>query len=910
MKIAPLAAPAQGETLNLPAAGGVIALQKPRVPGKMTCANIQCLTNYYKLNLGKRFSVAYFYTVKITRVGRAPTNPSTKVEPLKPAAGPRKERKLGLKLNKLIFRELSRHDAGDQLLAYDGRARACGLKRIPNDALNLVVGFDNDQWELTLSFEKSVQLTGLMPGPEFGKADDEEEALLGVAIALNHMPALQFTPLGRGFYGLPGETPRSISGGFELWSGYKAHVIPGQDSLYLNVNFAITAFIKPGELIDLLPDLIRENSVPPSLHNKHIAELKKKLTRCKIECEHLKSTNKPKKMTVATITSLPASQITFVNREGRTVTVAQYFAETYSKLQYPNLPCVQVGTEKPRYFPLEKVTVLKGNPYRGEQTPQMVSDIIRQAAIKPRNRLEEIRHTVKILRGQNELQNEFDMQIGEELTVPARILPVPILECGAMNGNQRKTVKVTPGVIDFRSDKFFSGSRITKWTVVITDERASQRDVSAFVEVLQRQGAQTNVQIAPPMRVGGAFYTISDRLSFEKVEKQIESFVGQNGLEFVLFVISESSPIHAAIKFVCDVKLGVSSKCVKGATVYKVTNNQRGGPDQVILNILYGLNPKFDGENVLAGSQEFARQFLESSPTLIIGMDVNHGQAKARDGHVKMPSTVGIVGTRNRNATLYNAYMRAQAKPPNSADKEVIQPQILKTAMDKLLRGFREGSNAIPQRIIVYRDGVSNGQFNAVLDKELRAIVETCQALNKDYRPTITFITVQKRHDTRLFPTKVTKNHKGDEKQNPIAGTVVDNTMTGSRVWSFFLVSHEGIQGTSKPAHYTVLRDENNFTNDQLQSLTYYMCHTYGKCPRAVSLPAPVYYAHHVAFRAAELGTHRFFQDPRHRDIDARTNSSGPNGAVQLAEDEKFVLNTYNEACLISAKYAKSMYFL
>lgn len=57
-------------------------------------------------------------------------------------------------------------------------------------------------------------------------------------------------------------------------------------------------------------------------------------------------------------------------------------------------------------------------------------------------------------------------------------------------------------------------------------------------------------------------------------------------------------------------------------------------------------------------------------------------------------------------------------------------------------------------------------------------------------------------------------------------------------------------QGTSRPSHYHVLWDDNEFTADQLQCLTYQLCHTYVRCTRSVSYPAPAYYAHLVAFRA------------------------------------------------------------
>ena len=58
------------------------------------------------------------------------------------------------------------------------------------------------------------------------------------------------------------------------------------------------------------------------------------------------------------------------------------------------------------------------------------------------------------------------------------------------------------------------------------------------------------------------------------------------------------------------------------------------------------------------------------------------------------------------------------------------------------------------------------------------------------------------------------------------------------------------LQGTSRPSRYHVLWDDSNFTADELQTITYQLCHMYARCPRSVSIPAPVYYADLVATRA------------------------------------------------------------
>jgi len=66
----------------------------------------------------------------------------------------------------------------------------------------------------------------------------------------------------------------------------------------------------------------------------------------------------------------------------------------------------------------------------------------------------------------------------------------------------------------------------------------------------------------------------------------------------------------------------------------------------------------------------------------------------------------------------------------------------------------------------------------------------------------------------------------------------------------FYLLSHEGIQGTSRPCHYQVLWDDSNLSADALETLSYYLCHLYSRCTRSVSYPTPTYYSHLAADRA------------------------------------------------------------
>jgi eukaryotic translation initiation factor 2C len=99
-------------------------------------------------------------------------------------------------------------------------------------------------------------------------------------------------------------------------------------------------------------------------------------------------------------------------------------------------------------------------------------------------------------------------------------------------------------------------------------------------------------------------------------------------------------------------------------------------------------------------------------------------------------------------------------------------------------------------------------------------------------RPRVTFTTVQKRHQTRLYPGDRTADDGKTGNVRP--GVVVDQDICHPREFDFYLNSHAGIQGTNKPAKYSVLSDEVGFSADAMQLLAYWLCHVYCRCSRCV----------------------------------------------------------------------------
>lgn len=88
-----------------------------------------------------------------------------------------------------------------------------------------------------------------------------------------------------------------------------------------------------------------------------------------------------------------------------------------------------------------------------------------------------------------------------------------------------------------------------------------------------------------------------------------------------------------------------------------------------------------------------------------------------------------------------------------------------------LIKKFFRQTRQKPERIVFYRDGVSEGQYAEVCRREIRALKKACSSIDPSYNPRITYIVCGKRHHIRFFPATA---DGGDRSGNVRAGTVID----------------------------------------------------------------------------------------------------------------------------------------
>ncbi|KAF9359202.1 Eukaryotic translation initiation factor 2C [Mortierella sp. AD094] len=664
-------------------------------------------------------------------------------------------------------------------------------------------------------------------------------AIMSLDVLIRHKPAMVHVTIGRAFY--TSAARHTLSGSLEAWRGYYQSVRPTSDRMMINIDTTATAFFESGPLIEMVvkilglrtPEDLRRTA--PPLNWLRVERMIKGL---RIQVSHRQRSKKTLKIfgmtktaardTVFKLNVDPKDNSADPPQE-RDIDIVTYFKKTYNiTLSYPSLPCVTVG--KTAILPLEVCTVVEGQRYMKKLDERQTADMIKFTSQPPAVRANNIKDGVKLLNYEdNEFIKDFGMKISNEMaTIKARILQAPTISYHATSRDANFVPR--NGSWNLRDKKVAQGAVLGSWGVIVfgSEREASESQIRNFIRELGISFVETGMNVAnkfPPIAYANPQGNIEGSLKNAWI--QAGNAVKSQPQLLICILFNTGAPLYAEIKRVTDTILGVSSQCIQA-------KHTRDPKKQYCANICLKVNVKLGGMNSHLAPGMIP--FCTAKPSILIGGDVSHPQP----GDTTRPSIAALVGSMDSKASRYAATIRVQtARTETIAD--------LGDMMIDLLRTFYQTCGDKPARILFYRDGVSEGQFAEVLKTEIAAIRSACQRLDINYKPDLTFLVVQKRHHTRFFPLKP---NEGDQLGNCHPGTVIDTHIVHPYEFDFYLQSHAGLLGTSRPAHYYVLLDDNKFSPDELQELTYKLCHLYARCTRSVSIVPPAYYAHLVAARA------------------------------------------------------------
>lgn len=790
-------------------------------------------------------------------------------------------------LNRAIMTELVKlykeSELGMRLPAYDGRKSLYTAGELPFvwKEFNVKLVEDEDgingpkrvrDYKVVIKFVAKANLHHLGQFLAGKRADAPQEALQILDIVLRELSNRRYCPIGRSFYSPDIRSPQRLGDGLESWCGFYQSIRPTQMGLSLNIDMACAAFIEPLPVVEFVAQLLSKDVLSRPLSDSDRIKIKKSLRGVKVEVTH--RGNVRRKYRVSGITTQPTRELVFPVDDISTMkSVVEYFQEMYGfTIQHTHLPCLQVGNQKKaNYLPMEACKIVEGQRYTKRLNERQITALLKVTCQRPRERENDILQTVQHnAYDQDPYAKEFGINISEKLTsVEARILPAPWLKYH--DAGKEKDCLPQVGQWNMMNKKMINGMNVSRWAC-INFSRSVQENVARgfcneLAQMCQVSGMEFNPEPIIPI-----YNARPDQVekSLKHVYHACTNKLKGKELELLLAILPDSNgSLYGDLKRICETDLGLLSQCCLTKHVFKISK-------QYLANVSLKINVKMGGRNtVLMDAISCRIPLVSDIPTIIFGADVTHPE----NGEDSSPSIAAVVASQDwPEVTKYAGLVCAQAHR-----QELIQ-DLYKTWQDPvrgtvsggmirdLLVSFRKATGQKPLRIIFYRDGVSEGQFYQVLLYELDAIRKACASLEPNYQPPVTFIVVQKRHHTRLFANNHRDRSSTDKSGNILPGTVVDTKICHPTEFDFYLCSHAGIQGTSRPAHYHVLWDENNFTADGIQSLTNNLCYTYARCTRSVSVVPPAYYAHLAAFRA------RFYMEPELQENGSSGGGTGHSG--------------------------------
>ncbi|PAV74327.1 hypothetical protein WR25_13833 isoform C [Diploscapter pachys] len=566
----------------------------------------------------------------------------------------------------------------------------------------------------------------------------------------------------------------------------------------------------------------------------------------------IRSTHRPGAVRVYKVNSLQmgADQLQFKGQteDGREVTktVAQYFAEKYGDLRWPKLPCLHVGPPNRNiYFPLEICQLDSPQKYNKKLSEKQTSAIIKAAAVDAQHRQERIELLCKQAGFDTDpFLKEFGLTVSPNMfEMNARVIDPPHILFG--DGPRMVDPVVIPkdGTWAMDNQTLYVPAMASSYSMIALVNPRDQGLLQGFCQALYSKAIQ----------MGMGFPKWPDLVKYGRNKEDVSMLFSEIANEYkqtrticdlvIVVLPSKNSDLYMTVKEASDMVHGIMSQCV-------LLKNVTRSSAATCANLVLKINMKLGGINSRIVADQISHKYVIDQPTLVVGIDVTHPtQAEERQN---IPSVAAIVANIDLLPQAYGANVKVQRKCRESI-------VYLLDAVRERLVAFFKNTGMKPTRIIVYRDGVSEGQFAEVLREEIQGIRSACMILSPDYRPPVTYVVVQKRHHARMFCTNP-QDTVGKARNIP-PGTTVDTGIVSPEGFDFYLCSHFGVQGTSRPARYHVLWDDSGFNADEIQAITYAMCHTYGRCTRSVSIPAPVYYADLVATRARchikrKLGVH------------------------------------------------------
>ncbi|XP_039004777.1 protein argonaute 4-like [Hibiscus syriacus] len=702
--------------------------------------------------------------------------------------------------------------------------------------------YNSKTFKVEISFAAKIPMHAIQSALRGQESENSQEALRVFDIILRQHASKQGCLLVRqSFFHDNQNNFTDIGGGVLGCRGFHSSFRATQGGLSLNIDVSTTMIIQPGPVVDFL--IANQNVRDP--YSLDWTKAKRVLKNLRIivspSNQEYKITGLSEQLCKDQMFSMKPKGVKNENGEAETVelTIYDYFVNHRNiQLRYSaDLPCINVGKPKrPTYIPIELCSLVSLQRYTKALNTLQRASLVEKSRQKPQERMNVLSNVLRTSNyGAEPMLRSCGVSINSNFTqVEGRLLQPPKLRVG--NGED---FIPRNGRWNFNNKKLVEPTRIERWVVANFSARCDPHNI---VQSLIRCGEMKGIKIDNPFDVFNEMNQNRRLPPVARVEKMFDLIQSKlpGAPQFLLCLLPDrkNSDLYGPWKRKNLSEFGIVTQCMAPTKVN----------DQYLTNLLLKINAKLGGLNSML-TIERSIPMVSKVPTIILGMDVSHGSP----GQSDVPSIAAVVSSRQWPLiSRYRAAVRTQSpklemidslfKPSGKDDDGIMR--------EALLDFYSSSGKRKPDQIIIFRDGVSESQFNQVLNKELDQVIEACKFLDESWDPKFVVIVAQKNHHTKFF--------QQGSPDNVQPGTVIDRSVCHPKNNDFYLCAHAGMIGTTRPTHYHILLDQVGFSADDLQELVHSLSYVYQRSTTAISVVAPICYAH---LAASQLGQFMKFED-------------------------------------------------
>lgn len=555
------------------------------------------------------------------------------------------------------------------------------------------------------------------------------------------------------------------------------------------------------------------------------------------------------------------------------------------------MPLVNIGKpSRPEYVPAAYCELIWGQPSKIKATeiPDLKSEKLEeldeftfQPPERSRRWIESVHNPqeLNLDPGRNQVLSSFRISVKKELLkVTGRKLGSPHISYDKKK-SEEPSDRAAWDVPRRPLDKVKKGKNLWTWLYFGGDSQSSVHpDVQGGVQKLKQKLldiCDKDLQLVDP---AVQHQSVPEREGIAGLRASLARIKARpDDIRLVVIICSEkmSADTYAALKFFGDIQIGIHTSCIL------VNKFMRKGTldGSYFSNVSLKINLKLGGTNhMLFRKLELATM---DPALMVIGYDVSHptgneddegeesgqcipaglesskqpvGEEQSMGQSTKKQSQGGLVISVDDHLGQWLSAYRNQRPREEMTDETLmgVLMSLLTAWKAKSANGKKKSFN-----VVIYRDGVSESQFDQILEREVPKIRQAYENVFPLALVKITLVVAIKRHTTRFFP--------GDSKgcylkDNIKPGIVVDNGVTQPKYWEFFLAAHFAHKGTAKPTRYVVVLDEifektykfhpSMKHAAQLEKFTHDVSYLFGRATNAVSVCTPAYYADILCTRA------------------------------------------------------------